>query len=74
MKENTKQTKEQALQSELSQYFERVKARNELCSHLPLKTLSFWAFSKSNADGERRQEPLCHTRVCAVGKSGRKMR
>lgn len=61
MKENTKQTKEQALQSELSQYFERVKVRKELCSHLPLETLSFWTFSKPKADGERRQEPLCHT-------------
>lgn len=62
MKENTKQTKEQALQNELSQYFERVKARKELCSHLPLKTETlFWTFSKPKADGERRQEPLCHT-------------
>ncbi len=59
MKENTKQTKKQALQSELSQYFERVKARKELCSHLPLETLSFWTFSKSKADGERIQKPLC---------------
>ena len=62
MKENTKQTKGQALQSELSQYFERVKARKELCSHLPLKTeMLFWTFSKPKADGKRIQEPLCHT-------------
>ncbi len=61
MKENTKQTKGQALQSELLQYFERVKARKKLCSHLPLETLSFWTFSKPKADGKRIQEPLCHT-------------
>lgn len=28
---------------------------------MPLETLSFWTFSKPKADGERRQEPLCHT-------------
>lgn len=61
MKNNTKQTKEQALQNELSPYFERVKARSELCSHLPHYGLELQHKLNLKADNEATQKPLCRT-------------
>lgn len=61
MKNNTKQTKEQALQNELSQCFERVKARKKLCSHLPHSGLELQHRLNLKADDEAMQKPLCHT-------------
>lgn len=61
MKNNTKQTKEQALQNELSQCFERVKARKDLCSHLPHSGLELQHRLNLKADDEATQKPLCRS-------------